>query len=461
MVSRHQNQFIKLESHYRPSACRSTTPFYNDRKYEESIHEYLVDRSGLPNRTIFQHDRDKILYSNSFRRLRLKSQVFPEQTGDHLRTRLDHTLEVSQIGRHIARQLSLNEDLVDAIALSHDIGHPPFAHSGERALHNFLISNGCDGFKHNWQGLRVVEILEHSYPDYDGLNLSLAVKIGILKHTKLIYEKKANEFCTCNMAGTLDFDPNDDSIEIFEIQVCKIADDIAQAIHDFEDTVISNMISIGSFVRSSKWIFIRDCIDKLKKRFQNINKYIEDDLSLFLIRLRSEMIYQLTKDLINYSKPRLKRWESQVCNGKIKLFDKIIDKRKIYFDNLIGFSPGMNKKFDDHKNNIKENIISSGRINRMDGKADYILSRILKVYLSSPLQVPDKLFQIFVDMYNQERSPTISSDMIRQWNPEKLNQLKSDPLFLRASVDYIAGMTDRYALKEYDMLYSAYPRTEL
>ena len=168
-IDKQMERVWEFERHYKPYACRSSTPFFSEThckmsRVNISYHEETPE--GSVYRTTFQHDRDKILYCPSFRRLRLKSQIFPEHIGDYLRTRLDHTLEVAQIARHLARQLGLNEDLVDAIALAHDIGHAPFAHSGERALQNFLHSYKefeLDGFKHNWQSLRVVDKLDRSY----------------------------------------------------------------------------------------------------------------------------------------------------------------------------------------------------------------------------------------------------------------------------------------------------------
>ncbi len=189
-------RYGELEGYFYPAACRSTTPIFSKRTFESQL-AHPTDPDGVTYRTKFQHDRDKILYSLAFRRLRLKSQMFPEHLSGHVRTRLDHSLEVAQIARHMARQLRLNEDLADAIGLGHDLGHAPFAHSGERAIHRFLttLNNAEDGlrlasghgliydpavkhsgFRHNWQSLRVVDKLERAYPDHDGLNLTWATR---------------------------------------------------------------------------------------------------------------------------------------------------------------------------------------------------------------------------------------------------------------------------------------------
>ena len=336
---------LPQESHYRPSACRSTTPFFSARHQN---HEDIL--SHEPNRTRFQHDRDKIVYSLGFRQLRLKSQMFPENTGEHVRTRLDHSIEVAQIGRHMARHLRLNEDLVDAIALAHDIGHAPFAHSGERALNKFLrtvrerrtgvdgllVFPGVDhdGFKHNWQGLRVVDLLAESYPEHRGLNLTNAVRIGILKHTGLVYRLDENDTfqknpCSCDMELDLDDDFRGHASQcIFEVQLVAFADEIAQAIHDFEDAVFSDTIDLESVLKESeKWPVIDLCLKRIEQKAQTcpnappeLHDWIDlsqlnvhdDRLRLMLLaRLRSEVIFQLTSDMLSWADTVIPNWENE------------------------------------------------------------------------------------------------------------------------------------------------------
>ncbi|WP_451919113.1 dGTP triphosphohydrolase [Thermoanaerobacter ethanolicus] len=197
------------------------------RRYSENI----INEND--NRTCFQHDRDRIIHSRAFRRLRSKTQVFLSAKGDHYRTRLSHTLEVSQIARSIARVFSLNEDLVEAIALGHDLGHTPFGHIGERILNEILsgdkmITQKCGGFKHNYNSLKVVDSFEKSYNDFRGLNLTNYTREGILKHTNLyfngsrIYDPK------------LDLDELNTDLDVptfLEGQVVAIADEIAQITH--------------------------------------------------------------------------------------------------------------------------------------------------------------------------------------------------------------------------------------
>jgi len=283
----------EMEAHYRPCACRCSTPFFSERLQNIEIgHE--TDQSGSMYRTLYQHDRDKILYSHSFRRLRLKTQIFPEHVADHLRTRLDHTLEVAQIARHLARQLKLNEDLVDAIALAHDIGHTPFAHSGERALHKYLINLNLIGFKHNWQGLRVVDFIEKAYSNIDGLNLTNAVRIGILTHSERFYKQFPNEKCDCDMLEIINksFDPESLTKDIFEVQIVRIADDIAGAIHDLEDALLSKVYSFSDLI--SKKIdseLLKKCIENLEDKgldFSTFDLSKNENTSFLLSKIRSE-----------------------------------------------------------------------------------------------------------------------------------------------------------------------------
>lgn len=455
----------KLEQHFRACACRSTTPFFSERKNKEEFSHRTDETGENYYRTYYQHDRDKILYSRSFRRLRLKTQIFPEHTSDHLRTRLDHTLEVAQIARHFARQLQLNEDLVDAIAIGHDIGHTPFAHSGERSLHRFLCEKSLEGFKHNWQGLRVVDKLEKAYPYIYGLNLTRAVRIGILKHTRLRYREMEGK-CSCDIGNEIykEFNPSSPACEIFEVQVTRLSDEIAQAIHDFEDAIVSDSLSFYEIKESKgEYLLIKECIDIIKKKwkaadfvFANKDK---DLISLLLSRIRSELIFQLTLDATNASKKKLDVWESRLSKLKEK------EKQEKKFNDFIksgGEFPsliGLDKKksvFKEFKEKLKEKVIKSERVSRMDGKADYIIRKILEVYLTKPGQVPQQV----LEQYRLAKGDK-SNNNIRQWPEYKLKKLKSDKVFIRAAVDYVAGMTDRFALREFDQLYSPYPRIGL
>ncbi|RYF67182.1 MAG: deoxyguanosinetriphosphate triphosphohydrolase, partial [Comamonadaceae bacterium] len=191
-----------------------------------------------PTRNAFQRDRDRIVHSTAFRRLVYKTQVFLNHEGDLFRTRLTHSLEVAQLGRSVARALQLNEDLVEAIALAHDLGHTPFGHAGQDALDACMDAHG--GFEHNLQSLRVVDELEHRYPQYDGLNLSFETREGVLKHCSRVNAERL-EAVEPNGVARRFLDRVQPSLEA---QLCNLADEIAYNAHDIDDGVRSGLIRI-------------------------------------------------------------------------------------------------------------------------------------------------------------------------------------------------------------------------
>ena len=214
--------------------------FLNQRRYEE------IAENGVCSRDAFQRDRDRIMHSRAFRRMMHKTQIFNANMGDHFRNRLTHTLEVSQIARSIGKVLNLNDELIEAIALGHDLGHTPFGHVGEKTLHNMLMyGNGSEevkieeGFKHNFQSLHVVDDLESRCDNYPGINLTLAVREGILKHTSL----KTNNALVDFPKGHFENMNLESESFTFEGQVVALADEIAQCTHDIEDGVRSKLIS--------------------------------------------------------------------------------------------------------------------------------------------------------------------------------------------------------------------------
>ena len=221
---------------------------YKNTILTKRVHNELDDDIRGP----FQRDRDRIMHSRAFRRLMHKTQIFNSNLGDHYRNRLTHTLEVSQIARSIGKALKLNDELIEAIALGHDLGHTPYGHIGERTLNNILvgksikeIDNQKDGFKHNLQSLCVVDKIETRCSDYNGINLTLAVREGIIKHTKIKENGKVIQHSN-NDYSNMDLD--NPSSFTFEGQVVAMADEIAQYTHDLEDSVRSKIISIDDVI---------------------------------------------------------------------------------------------------------------------------------------------------------------------------------------------------------------------
>jgi len=489
-MSDESEQYEKFEKHYRPSACRSTTPFWSQRQESApGAHRPQDD----PNRSKFQHDRDKILYSRSFRRLRLKTQVFPERREDHHRTRLDHSLEVAQIARHFARRLQLNEDLVDAIGLAHDIGHTPFGHSGERALHKICRNlawpretnkPAIDGFRHNWQGLRTVDELEKAYFNTDGLCLTRAVRYGILMHSKLAWGEdriKDPDKCRCGMKDSIDFSGEGQLENMerypYEIQLCRIADDIGQLIHNFEDAIVSGVLDLQDVKENglkdsdkekiSQLRFVYQCISDLDEKLKesagiDLKEYDlskDDNHSIFLDRLLSQMIYRLTEWVIKENEDRLEDWERSELKNSDRLKEAAKDQieagRPMFLELK---NVGEWDLYDKLDTWLTNELVHSEDVKRMDGKAEYVLRKIFEVYYHDPDQSPEGLLTRFAGMPNTNKSAAEMRKEVGYWDKVKEDSDKRHKEFVRAIVDYIAGMTDRFALREYDQMYSAHPR---
>jgi dGTPase len=239
------------------------------RKFKESFSD--------DNRTCFQRDRDRIIHSKAFRRLDQKTQVFVSGSGDHFRTRLTHTLEVMQMSRDIARRLGLNEDLCEVIALAHDLGHPPFGHAGEAALDKIMKEHGLR-FEHNQQSLRVVEKLEKSYPNFDGLNLSLEVLEGLMKHQSP-WDQEGHDF---------------DGAPSLEAQVVNLADEIAYTNHDIDDGLRSGLISLDQLNDVELWKMAKDSV------FEKYGEKLEREI--FISRIVSAMISLMIEDVCENEK---------------------------------------------------------------------------------------------------------------------------------------------------------------
>ncbi|HAZ10066.1 MAG: deoxyguanosinetriphosphate triphosphohydrolase [Omnitrophica bacterium GWA2_41_15] len=356
------------------------------RKYLETEPKY---------RSVYQRDRDRIIHSTAFRKLEYKTQVFVNHEGDYYRTRLTHTMEVSQIARSIARVMSLNEDLVEAIALSHDIGHPPFGHAGEESLRMLMKDNG--GFDHNLQGLRVVEELEQRYPDFPGLNLTWEVREGINKHITMF-----------DMAKQLkEFEPG--SSPTMETQVVDVADEIAYDNHDIDDGLTSGLIEEKGLLELKLW---KDAARFVKKG----RKVLPDKIRKHQIVRR--LIDIQIEDLLHASEKNIK------FNNIKNIADVRSHKKR-----LVTFSDSMQKKRKELRAFLMDNLYKNFRVIRMSDKARRFIIDLFKVYLEKPEQLPPS-------------------------DHKKINKGNIH----RVICDYIAGMTDRYALDEYKKLFDPYER---
>jgi len=356
------------------------------RAHKEEEHSY---------RSIYQRDRDRIIHCAAFRRLEYKTQVFVNHEGDYYRTRLTHTLEVSQIARTIASALRLNTDLVEAIALAHDLGHTPFGHSGEEALDE--IMRECGGFNHNLQGLRVVDILEEKYPEFPGLNLSWEVREGIVKHSSSFDR----------MGEIKEF--NSDKMPTLETQVVDIADEIAYDNHDLDDGITSGLIKEDDLEGLALW---SDTYKKIVKKYGSIDQ----EKRKFQV-IKSLINIQVT-DLIQQAEKTLKELNPASSREAKKLDKKIVC-----------FSEDMLKLRSPLRVFLIDKLYHHYRVIRMSNKAKRFIEELFNIYKAQPLQLPAHI---------QKRIPQDGAK--------------------RVVCDYIAGMTDRYALDEYRKLFDPYEK---
>jgi len=342
-------------------------------------------------RNDFQRDRDRIIHSTAFRRLEYKTQVFVNHEGDLFRTRLTHSLEVAQIGRAIARTLSLQEDLVEAIALAHDLGHTPFGHAGQDALNDCMREFG--GFEHNLQSLRVVDLLEQRYAEFDGLNLTFEVREGILKHCSVKNAKLLGE------VGQRFLDKTQPSLEA---QVANLADEIAYNNHDVDDGLRSGLITLEQLKEVR---IFGEHLQQVQNLYPNLNGR----------RLVHETIRRMINSLV-----------MNLCAESAALIADA-DPRSIQDIRerppLIRFSEAMQQRQFELKQFLRENLYRHYRVNRMSAKAQRTLRELFGAFIQDSGLLPDDF---------QQRS-------------------KDD--LPRTVSDYIAGMTDRYAMKEYQRLF--------
>jgi dGTPase len=375
--SREQLEQIEEET-LAPYGCKSGRS--QGRAYPEPEHPY---------RTVFQRDRDRVLHTTAFRRLEYKTQVFVYSEGDHYRTRLTHTLEVAQIGRTVARALGANEDLVEAICLAHDLGHPPFGHAGEETLNGLMSHHG--GFDHNQQSLRIVEKLEHRYAEYPGLNLSWEVREGIVKH-ETEYDISSAEGYDPELRGNL------------EAQIANVADEIAYNAHDLDDGLRAGMLNPNDVAELAWWQVVRESIG------WDGQGEVDDLLRHRVIR---RLLGKLIADLIHETH------RSLTSEG----VDSVEAVQRLSY-NIVRSSDEVLRRTRELKDFLFERLYRHHRVMRMQTKAERILTDLFEAYVSEPRQLPE---------------PT--------------QALQVETSLRRVVCDYIAGMTDRFALEEYAKLF--------
>jgi dGTPase len=376
LFSRTQLENVE-DLHLAPYACRSKSSL--GRQYPEEEHEY---------RTAFQRDRDRILHTTAFRRLEYKTQVFINFEGDYFRTRLTHTLEVSQIGRTIARCLGANEDLVEAICLAHDLGHPAFGHSGEATLAKLMRDYG--GFDHNKQSLRIVTLLERRYPDYPGLNLTWEVREGIVKHESEYDISDAGDYHP-ELRGNL------------ESQIANVADELAYTAHDLDDGLRSELITPRMMKGITLWEILSRSIG-----WQDV--YLDDLTRHQIIR---RLIGIEVTDIVQST-------ENRIRDSLVRTTEEL---QSLSYD-VIGYSEDTHRRNRELKDFLYNNLYRHHRIMRMSVKAERIINDLFTAYVETPAVLP-----LHIQAFIEERG------------------------LQRTVCDYIAGMTDRFAIEEHQKLF--------
>lgn len=346
-----------------------------------------------PWRTPFQRDRDRIVHSKSFRRLEYKTQVFVYHEGDHYRTRLTHTMETAGVSETIARNLGANQDLAAAIALAHDLGHPPFGHCGEEALDQLMRDYG--GFQHNKQSLRVIDYLEWRYPSFQGLNLTWETREGIAKHN------------APHGFDTAEFQPG--QYASVEAQIANLADEIAYNSHDLDDGISAGILSLDQLAELDVW---DEAIQEQAEKVCHL------DPTRRLYQIIRSLINQQITDVVLTTHENLEQNDVRAPDDVRRLNVPVVD-----------YSAEMAEKNKQLRSFLKENFYRHYRLIRMSRKATRFIESLFNEYLADPRQLP----------------PTVRRDQ------------PAVPLE-RVICDYIAGMTDRYALREYERLFDPYER---
>ena len=352
-------------------------------------------------RTEYQRDRDRIIHSTGFRRLEYKTQVFVNHEGDLYRTRLTHSIEVAQIARSIARTLGLNEDLTEAIALAHDLGHTPFGHAGQDALNACMQPFG--GFEHNLQSLRVVDHLETKYAEFQGLNLTFETREGVLKHCALKNAKALGE------VGQRFIDKTQPSLEA---QLTNIADQVAYNNHDIDDGIRSGLISIEQLREVG---LFADYYDQVKWKYPDLddNKSVHETIR--------QMIGGQVTDLIQTSEQHI------VASGVVT-----IDDVRMQSDTLVRFSEDMFAQSRLMKKFLRENLYFHHQVYRMTRKAQQIIEALFEAFITDSKLLPPE----------------------HQAYAAEARKKQNESDYARVVADYVAGMTDRFAIKEYDRLFN-------
>jgi dGTPase len=345
-----------------------------------------------PGRSEFQRDRDRIIHSGAFRRLEYKTQVFVNHEGDLFRTRLTHSIEVAQIGRSIARRLGLNEDLVEAISLAHDLGHTPFGHAGQDELNACMADYG--GFEHNLQSLRVVDVLEERYAAFDGLNLCFETREGILKHCSRENAERMGDVGERFLAGKR---PS------LEAQVANLADEIAYNNHDVDDGLRSGLLSLEQLAGVELFAMHLEAVRKDWPQLAE-RRVVHETVRRMINTLVTDLITQTLANIDEHRPTSLEAVRAAPA--------------------LAAFSPRMRAHNSELKTFLRKALYRHYRVMRMSTKSRRVIRELFQAFMDDPRLLP----------------------------PQALNPATAD--LPRSIADYIAGMTDRYAIREHGRIFA-------
>jgi dGTPase len=348
-----------------------------------------------PFRLAFQRDRDRIIHSTAFRRLEYKTQVFINHEGDYYRTRLTHTMEAAQITRSIAKSLRLNGDLAEAVALAHDLGHTPFGHAGERVLNDLMAPYG--GFEHNAQSLRIVDELEERYPMFHGLNLTWEVREGIVKHTPPYDKPLAASFASGEGP-------------CLEAQLVDFTDEIAYNSHDIDDGLKSGLLTFEQLETVSIW---RDAHGAVRSQYPAANPRVWRYQAIR--RIIDRMVTDLSLTV-----------EEQLATHQIRTLGDV----RAFGRPIVTLSPALDAQRLELKAFLMDNLYRHYRVIRMTEKARRVMTELFQAYMSEPKQLP----------------------------PHVLDRQRLGDALPRVIADYIAGMTDRFALEEHRKLFDPFEK---
>jgi dGTPase len=369
-------------------------------------HGRLFPEAPSRTRTPFARDRDRIIHTQAFRRLKEKTQVFVAHEGDHFRTRLTHSLEVAQIARSIAKALRLDDDLAEAVALAHDLGHPPFGHAGEDALHAATAEHG--GFDHNVQTFRVVTELERRYPDFDGLNLSWETLEGVVKHNGPVNDRLERPSWRPIVKFNADYDLRLDTYATAEAQAAAIADDIAYNNHDVDDGLQAGLFRLEELEAVP---LIGPILHNLRAERPGL-----DDQMIRMEAVR-RMIGAMVEDVLEET---LRNVEA----GRVASAEDV----RLLGRPLVAFSHDMAEDLGRLRLFLHERMYRHFRVNRTRSQARRILAELFRLFIDEPGVLPTEWFERVQECDDTEQA--------------------------RVVCDYIAGMTDRFAIEEHRKLFN-------